>query len=147
MGRTRKALPEAYKEDFDVRMAVADLRRIEMLDSDDAVQVGLHQDTGLPAGRAALQALPPRPALPDPVLPLFTHLGVEVIDERPYEITRSDGVRVYIFDFGLRTRQVEQWGVGDDRDVRRLRFQDAFRAVWTGARSPTASTRSSSVPG
>ena len=64
---------------------------------------------------------------------MFTHLGVEVIDERPYEITRSDGVRVYVYDFGLRTPHVEDWGDGGDRDARRLLFQDAVRAVWTGA--------------
>ena len=35
------------------------------------------------------------------VLPHLTHMGVEVIDERPYEIRRPGGT-AYIYDFGLR---------------------------------------------
>ena len=65
------------------------------------------------------------------MLPLFTHLGVEVVDERPYEIRRSDGVSVYVYDFGLKAPRPEMWtGTGHD-GVREL-FQDAFEAVWDG---------------
>ena len=133
IGLYGKAFPEAYKEDVHPRVAVTDIRRIEMLDSDDAVQVGLHQEPGCPPDERRFKLYRRGPLTLTRVLPMFTHLGVEVIDERPYEITRSDGVRVYVYDFGLRTRQVEEWGVGDDRDARRLRFQNAVRAVWTGA--------------
>jgi glutamate dehydrogenase len=73
---------------------------------------------------------------------MFTHLGVEVIDERPYEVTRSDGVRVYVYDFGLRTR-VPRTGASVATATRGgLLFQNAVRAVWTGAAESTASTRS-----
>ena len=58
IGLYGKAFPEAYKEDVHPRVAVTDIRRIEMLDSDDAVEVGLHQEPGCP-GRAPVQALPP----------------------------------------------------------------------------------------
>ena len=67
-----------------------------------------------------------------PILPLFTHLGVEVIDERPYELTRSDGAAVFVYDFGLRTRPSADWGAGAQREARRTLFQDAVRAVWSG---------------
>ena len=40
IGLYGKAFPEAYKEDVHPRVAVTDIRRIEMLDSDDAVEVG-----------------------------------------------------------------------------------------------------------
>ena len=127
-----RAFPEAYKEDVQPRVAVTDIRRIEMLDSDDAVEVGLHQEPGGALDERRFKLYRRGPLTLTRVLPMFTHLGVEVIDERPYEITRSDGVRVYVYDFGLRTPSVEEWGVGDDREARRLRFQNAVRAVWTG---------------
>ena len=64
---------------------------------------------------------------------MFTHLGVEVIDERPYEITRSDGVRVYVYDFGLRTPHAEDWGAAATATRVGCCSQNAVRAVWTGA--------------
>ncbi|HEU4329620.1 MAG TPA: NAD-glutamate dehydrogenase [Lapillicoccus sp.] len=133
IGLYGKAFPEAYKEDVQPRVAVTDIRRIEMLDSDDAVEVGLHQDPGCPPDERRFKLYRRGPLTLTRVLPMFTHLGVEVIDERPYEITRSDGVRVFIYDFGLRTPHPEDWGVGSDRDARRLLAQNAVRAVWTGA--------------
>ncbi|HWI33794.1 MAG TPA: NAD-glutamate dehydrogenase [Lapillicoccus sp.] len=133
IGLYGKAFPEAYKEDVQPRVAVTDIRRIEMLDSDDAVEVGLHQDPGSPPDERRFKLYRRGPLTLTRVLPMFTHLGVEVIDERPYEVTRSDGVRVYVYDFGLRTPRPEYWGVGGDRDARRLLFQNAVRAVWTGA--------------
>jgi glutamate dehydrogenase len=133
IGLYGKAFPEAYKEDIQPRVAVTDIRRIEMLDSDDAVEVGLHQDPGCPPDERRFKLYRRGPLTLTRVLPMFTHLGVEVIDERPYEVTRSDGVRVYVYDFGLRTPRPEDWGVAGDRDARRLLFQNAVRAVWTGA--------------
>jgi glutamate dehydrogenase len=133
IGLYGKAFPEAYKEDIQPRVAVTDIRRIEMLESDDAVEVGLHQDPGCPPDERRFKLYRRGPLTLTRVLPMFTHLGVEVIDERPYEVTRSDGVRVYVYDFGLRTPRPEDWGVAGDRDARRLLFQNAVRAVWTGA--------------
>jgi glutamate dehydrogenase len=133
IGLYGKAFPEAYKEDVYPRVAVTDIRRIEMLDSDDAVEVGLHQEPGCPPDERRFKLYRRGPLTLTRVLPMFTHLGVEITDERPYEITRSDGVRVYVYDFGLRTPHPEDWGSGGDRDARRLLLQNAVRAVWTGA--------------
>ncbi len=128
-----KAFPEAYKEDVDPAVAVGDIRRIEMLESDDAIEVDLHEQPGRPASERRLKLYRRGPLSLTRVLPLFTDLGVEVTDERPYEIVRSDGVRVFVYDFGLRTPGERDWGTDDDRDASRLRFQNAVRAVWTGA--------------
>ena len=133
IGLYGKAFPEAYKEDVHPRVAVTDIRRIEMLDSDDAVEVGLHQEPGCPPDERRFKLYRRGPLTLTRVLPMFTHLGVEITDERPYEITRSDGVRVYVYDFGLRTPHPEDWGSSGDRDARRLLLQNAVRAVWTGA--------------
>ncbi|MEI2764871.1 MAG: NAD-glutamate dehydrogenase [Dermatophilaceae bacterium] len=127
-----KAFPEAYKEDFHPRIAVADIRRIEALGTDEAVELNLYHEPGAPRDERRFK-LYRRGALSlTQILPLFTHLGVEVTDERPYEIHRSDGIRVFVYDFGLRAPSGETWGDGSARDEVRARFQEAVGAVWRG---------------
>ncbi len=127
-----KAFPEAYKEDFHPRIAVADIQRIEALATDEAVELNLYHEPGAPRSERRFK-LYRRGALSlTQILPLFTHLGVEVTDERPYEVNRADGVRVFVYDFGLRADSTDTWGGGSARDDVRARFQDAVGAVWSG---------------
>src|SRR6201999_2361046 len=58
------------------------------------------------------------------ILPMLSSMGVEVVDERPYEL---DGVErpTYIYEFGLR------YGRALPDNAREL-FQDSVRAVWDG---------------
>ncbi|MDQ1536150.1 MAG: glutamate dehydrogenase, partial [Actinomycetota bacterium] len=131
IGLYGKAFPEAYKEDFSPRVGVVDMRQFELLDSEDATRLNLYHEPGSPSaerrfklyrrGRLSLTA----------VLPLFTHFGIEVIDEHPYQIDRSDGVAVYVYDFGLKGPGPDAW-VGGKRGGLRDLFQDAFSAVWEG---------------
>ena len=131
IGLYGKAFPEAYKEDFSPRVGVVDLRQFELLENNDATRLNLYHEPGSPSaerrfklyrrGRLSLTA----------VLPLFTHFGVEVIDEHPYQIDRSDGVVVYVYDFGLKGSGPEAW-VGNRREGLRELFQNAFSAVWEG---------------
>jgi len=127
-----KAFPEAFKEDFHPRVAVADVRRIEELDSEEAVQLNMYHATGAPANERRFKLYRRGPLLLTRILPLFTHMGVEVTDERPYEVHRSDGVTIHVYDFGLRTPLGDEWGASEDRDARRLLFQEAVGAVWRG---------------
>ena len=110
---------------------MVDLRQFELLDSDDATRLNLYHEPGSPSaerrfklyrrGRLSLTA----------VLPLFTHFGVEVVDEHPYQIDRADGVAVHVYDFGLKGAGPDAW-VGSRREGLRELFQDAFSAVWDG---------------
>ncbi|CAM5262011.1 NAD-glutamate dehydrogenase OS=Streptomyces alboniger OX=132473 GN=CP975_13635 PE=4 SV=1 [Streptomyces alboniger] len=45
------------------------------------------------------------------VLPVLNRLGVEVTDERPYELRCADRTAAWIYDFGLHTPKAEerQW--------------------------------------
>src|SRR5450631_3342657 len=131
VGLYGKAFPEAYKEDFSPRVGVVDLRQFELLDDMDATRLNLYHEPGSPSaerrfklyrrGRLSLTA----------VLPLFTHFGIEVVDEHPYQIDRADGVVVYVYDFGLKGTSPDAW-VGSRREGLRELFQNAFSAVWEG---------------
>ncbi|GAA1254364.1 NAD-glutamate dehydrogenase [Oryzihumus leptocrescens] len=132
IGLYGKAFPEAYKEDFTPRVGIVDLRHIEALESADSVRLNLYQEPGSPAQERRFKLYRRGPLSLTAVLPLFTHLGVEVVDERPYEIDRADGVTVYVYDFGLVAPRSDAWAGGaGDGGVREL-FQDAFSAVWDG---------------
>jgi len=127
-----KAFPEAFKEDFAARVGVADIRRMEALQSDDAIELNMYHQPGTPRDERRFK-LYRRGALSlTAVLPVFTHLGLEVMDERPYQLERGDGVGLYVYDFGLRAPVDGMWGEGSDREHRRTLFQDAFAAVWRG---------------
>jgi glutamate dehydrogenase len=91
-------IPQEYKAVVDPERAVEDLRRIVALGDpgDFAVRTRWSQ-----AGRRFTLYLAGAPATLTSVLPVLQQLGVEVLDERPSEFARADGLRVYVYDFGL----------------------------------------------
>ena len=66
------------------------------------------------------------------MLPYLQRMGVEVLDERPYEVDRSDGTRIWLYDFGLYHRGVAKGHMEADSEALKELFQDAFGAVWSG---------------
>lgn len=128
-----RAFPEAYKEDFTPRIGIADIRHMEALTDDSSTGLNMYQEPGAPATERRFKLYRRSPLSLTAVLPMFTHMGVEVVDERPYEIQRADGVKLYIYDFGLRVKGEKVWqGEGAGRDRLRELFQDAVGAVWHG---------------
>ncbi|HET7326157.1 MAG TPA: NAD-glutamate dehydrogenase [Nocardioidaceae bacterium] len=120
------AFPEAYKEDFPARTAAVDLRRIEQIPTEVGVSLSLYEPVGSTAEERRFKVYRrDAPLSLSQMLPLLSQMGVDVIDERPYELQRPDGARAHIYDFGLRyARPFPE----ESRDL----FQDAFLAVWRG---------------
>jgi glutamate dehydrogenase len=97
------AFPEAYKEDFAAGTAVHDLSRLEALDDDDGLSFEAYTPPSDDEADRRLKVF----RTGDPLslakaLPIFSQMNIEVLDERPYEIERSDGSVAWIYDFGLR---------------------------------------------
>jgi glutamate dehydrogenase len=126
------AFPEAYKEDFSARVAVSDIRHIESLDGPDALRLNLYEEPGGRPNERRFKLYTTAPLSLTRVLPVFSHLGVEVVDERPYELERSDGLTVHVYDFGLSRPSAAEWSRQHHETARTL-FQEAFAAVWGGA--------------
>ncbi|WP_336923921.1 NAD-glutamate dehydrogenase [Aquipuribacter sp. SD81] len=152
-------LPEGYKEDVPARAAVGDLVRLERLEAGRAaapdLDLLLYTPLGSPPGRSRLKIYRRSPLGLSEVLPFFDHLGVEVVDQRPYHLRGTDGegdgsgatpavggggerpggpVDHWVYDFGLRLPSVAT-EPGTTTDPARLarRFTDAFVSSWTGA--------------
>ena len=123
------AFPEAYKEDLPATAAVEDLHRLEALDDDGGIDLNLYVPEDAAEGERRLKLF----HVGDPVslsvvLPRLQEMGVEVVDERPYEIQRPGRTRAWVYDFGLRYQPSGELPVDDARVL----FQDAFAAVWSG---------------
>ncbi len=122
--RYADAFPEAYKEDFSARVAAADLRRLADV-ADDSIGLSLYVPEDAEVGVARFKVFRTgSPLSLSHVLPLLSATGVEVVDERPYELTRPTGP-AWIYDFGLRRG-------ADMPEASRELFQDAFLATWSG---------------
>ncbi|MEV6688516.1 NAD-glutamate dehydrogenase, partial [Streptomyces sp. NPDC051130] len=132
--RYGNSFPEGYKADHSPRSAVADLVRLERLsESDRDFDLSLYEPVGAGPGERRFKIYRQGEQVSlSAVLPVLQRLGVEVTDERPYELRCSDRTHAWIYDFGL--RMPVSTGNGDTHlgDDARERFQDAFAAVWQG---------------
>jgi glutamate dehydrogenase len=129
-----RSFPEAYKEDFPARVAVADLRHIVALEGPDESgdpAMNLYSEPGRPPEERRFKLYRAEPLSLTRVLPAFSHLGVEVVDERPYQLDLADGRRVHVYDFGLRYGGAAGWW-REQAELARAVFQEAFAAVWSG---------------
>ena len=102
ISRYRDAFPTAYRADWVARSALSDIRRIEALTDQNQLTMSVFRPLEAPAGtlRAKLYKLG-SPLTLSNMLPLFEDMGVEVADERPYEITPEGAGHTWIYDFGL----------------------------------------------
>jgi glutamate dehydrogenase len=135
VGALAEPFSQAYQEDFSPEQGLEDLLVLDGLGGPEDVAVRLYRPAEVPlddgAGdrRLKLFLVGTRITLSS-VLPVLRSLGIEVIDERPYEVRRSDGAVAWINDFGLRLGRDAV--VGPDTDDLTRRFADAFTAIWRG---------------
>jgi len=133
--RFGNAFPEGYKADHTPRAAVADLVHLEALTRDPSKDfaLSLYEPVGAaPSERRFKIYRTGEQVSLSAVLPALNRMGVEVTDERPYELRCSDRTTAWIYDFGLRLPK-SLVGNGDYLgDDGRERFQEAFAATWTG---------------
>ena len=117
--------PEAYKEDYPPQTGAVDLGRLEEIEGDEGLALSLYEDVAAVPGQARLKVYRIGPPLSlSEVLPILSTTGVEVVDERPYQLEGLER-ESYIYDFGLRYQQAMP-------DRARELFQDTVAAVWNG---------------
>ncbi|MFI9613783.1 NAD-glutamate dehydrogenase [Streptomyces sp. NPDC052023] len=126
------AFPEGYKADHSPRAAVADLGHLDRLDEENNFALSLYEPVGAGPDERRFKIYRKGDAVSlSRVLPVLNRLGVEVMDERPYELRCADRSVAWIYDFGLRMPKA-QTGADYHGDDARERFQEAFAASWTG---------------
>jgi glutamate dehydrogenase len=129
LDQTATAIPEAYKTDVSAATAVGDLSHVlNLRESGDTFAVQLRDDDSPGGGDWRLRVYRAgAPVILSDVLPQLQHMGLEVVDEHPYEFAGSDPF--YIYDFGLRAEKQAQ---SPPRSDRREQFEQALCALWRG---------------
>jgi glutamate dehydrogenase len=132
--RFASVFPEGYKEDFGAVEALTDLRRLEGLRADGDLDMCFYRpDDAAPGERRFKLYLAGEGVTLSKMLPVLQQMGVEVVDERPYELHREDGTRWWIYDFGLLVDPAVVEDLTPEQQLRqRTLFQDAFSATWRG---------------
>ncbi|QYN40119.1 NAD-glutamate dehydrogenase [Pseudonocardia sp. DSM 110487] len=123
-------VPEAYKAAVAPPHAVEDLRRIAALSEQGAFDTRMYVADVENAEPRFTLYLAGAPASLTAVLPLLQQLGVDVLDERPSEFVRPDGLRCFLYDFGLKVDEPLRAAFDDPEVVQA--FCTAFRAAWRG---------------
>ncbi|MFO7857406.1 MAG: NAD-glutamate dehydrogenase, partial [Ectothiorhodospiraceae bacterium] len=120
----------AYREDTSARAAAHDIERLEQLGPERTLNIVLYRplEAAEDTVRMRLYHRGGSITLSD-ALPVLEHMGVRVLDERPYRVQRGgrEPVEAWIHDFGL-----EYPGGEVDAEQLRNKFEDAFAAVWFG---------------
>ncbi|HEX4396670.1 MAG TPA: NAD-glutamate dehydrogenase [Trebonia sp.] len=119
------AIPDPYKADTRPAEAVADFTTVERL-QELSLPFGLRLAIS-PNGGWRLRIFRMSPITLSDVLPQLQHMGLEVVDEHPYELCGTMGP-FWIYDFGLRRRRVPL--AAAQADAARANFEAALTALW-----------------
>ena len=122
-----RAFPEAYKEDFGPARGVNDALVIDGL-APGELSLEIYEPPNGDRRDLRLKITRVGPAMSlSRVLPILHSMGVDVVDEYPYEITRAMKEPAWILDFGMHLPP------GDiaDRATLAERFEEAFAAAWS----------------
>lgn len=124
------AFPEAYKQVVPPADALEHIVIIKELHGDsvklvlsESAEDGAAKLTWFSGGRTASLSQ---------LLPMLQSMGVEVLEERPFEITRPDGLPVWIYQFKISTPTLPAPPNVEERDATAQRFADAVTAIWHG---------------
>ena len=127
----RDAFPGSYRDDFSVERAVADIGRFAAARAGPGeICAALEPARGGNDARAAsfkLYAGDDSVALSD-VLPILRHMGVRVLNERPYRVARRDGVTVWLHDFSLTRKDGREFDIAACAE----NFESVFLRAWRG---------------
>jgi glutamate dehydrogenase len=142
-----EAFPASYRVDYEVEDALEDIARFEKYGAAAEREVGARQERPgvhvyLPEGagatleedaRVKLYMLEPKSL--SQILPYFHNLGLEVLDERPFEIETADRRDFFLYDLGLK------YPAGVDPVSTGEFLADSFSAAVTGAAESDAFDR------
>ena len=142
VGKWSEAFPASYRVAFEVEDALADIAQFEAFDAEykAAIAAGLTPDkcapgmhVYLPSGYgqelkedARIKLYMAHPESLSKILPFFHNLGIEVLDERPFEIETLDKRDFFLYDLGLK------YPAGVEPLTTAGLLTDAFGAAITG---------------
>lgn len=129
------AFDEIYKQAVAPAEAVGDITIIEGL-VDDSVKL-VFSDYGEADGSQLAWFLGGHGASLSQLLPMLQCMGVAVLEERPFTVTRADGLQVWIYKFKVSADpSIEVPAEGSARSDAQQRFAEGVTAIWEGRAEP-----------
>ncbi|GAA4248158.1 NAD-glutamate dehydrogenase [Dactylosporangium darangshiense] len=124
--RYGSAISDTYKDEHTPYEAVKDVAKLELLDEPGQLVMHVYRRRQDESDIRFKVFRYGEPMILSAVLPVLHSLGVQVTDERPYEVVRSDST-IYLYDFGLQLPS-------DSRPIVDVRphLENAFSATWRG---------------
>jgi glutamate dehydrogenase len=125
------AFPEVYKQAVTPEDAIEHIAIIKEL-SDDSVKL-VFSDRGEDGPAQLTWFLGGHGASLSQLLPMLQSMGTVVLEERPFTVTRPDGLPVWIYQFKIQPHPtIRQASTPAERDLTAERFADAVTAIWQG---------------
>ena len=121
--------PPGYSNRFNADTAVVDLQYLLALNADSPLAMSFYQRQDGDAGLLHCKLYHFGGSLPlSDVMPILDNLGLRVLGEFPFQITRSDGQTYWVHDFVFTNALDAEMDIADVNDL----FREAFTAIWNG---------------
>ena len=121
--------PPGYRDDFDARVAVLDIKKILRLLEGEELTMSLYRLVEEGSEMLRLRLYNGNDSLPlSDVLPILENLGLRVIKERPYGVRARDGRIYWVQEFTLSYALSHDIVLEEVKDE----FEDAFSRIWFG---------------
>jgi glutamate dehydrogenase len=121
------SIPQTFKADIMPADAVEDLAVVQRL-REESAPFAL-RFTSVPNQPSRLRVFRLSPLTLSDVLPQLQHMGLEVLDEHPYEFS-DDPHPFWIYDFGI--RESHRAATAAEAETMRAGFEAALTALWQG---------------
>lgn len=126
------AFSEAYKQAVAPADAINDIAIIENLAA-DSVKLVLSDHHDVDGIAVSTWYLGGQTASLSHLLPMLQCMGVVVLEERPFTVTRPDGLTVSMYQFKISPQPTIALPLdGPQRDAAAQRFAEAVTAIWQG---------------
>ena len=121
--------PPGYRDDFDPRVAVLDIKQILRLQQGEALGMTLYRLVEEGGEMLRLRLYHSGASLPlSDVLPILENLGLRVMTERPYGVRAHDGKVYWIQEFTL----IYALSHNIVLEEVKQEFEEAFSRIWFG---------------
>ena len=125
------AFPEVYRQAFTPHDAIGDIAIIQQLQNNSVKLV--YGDAGHGETAKLTWYIAGRSASLSVLLPMLQCMGVVVLEERPFTVTRADGMQVWIYQFKIVPRQsITEEQDAAEREATAVRFAETVTAIWHG---------------
>lgn len=126
----RHAFSSSYREDFQAKQAVFDVEHIEQLSKDYQLGMSIYHPRGASRNVIRFKLFHPDFTVPlSDALPMLENMGLRVVGEQPYELTFSDGRKVWINDFLMTYVREPEFEIETVKTI----LQEAYEKIWFGA--------------